>query len=224
MNRAPRVALIGAGGLGGPLAYALLAADVDLTVADPDGVELHNLPRQVQYTPADLGRGKAECLRAEMAARGHLSVSATALRCDSNNLGEFARSADILVDASDSPETKFAVSSAATRLGLPCVIAAAIGHRGSVMVSAPGSACYECLFEAPPQDAATCGSAGVMGSTVAVIGGMAAGEIVALLAGRRENAGSVLVFDDLRATAVPRQVRFRPRPGCHCARGVPRAL
>jgi len=125
-----------------------------------------------------------------------------------------AGDADVLVDASDDPATKFAVADWAVAHRLPYVIAAAIQHEGSVMIGATGGACYRCLFEEPPADAPTCGDAGVLGSTVGAIGGVAAAAALSLAGDSPAADSSLYVFDDLRVEFSPRVVRFARRADC----------
>ncbi len=124
----PRVVLIGAGGLGGPVAYALAAAEVALTVCDHDAVELSNLQRQVQFKSADIGRPKVEALADELARRGHSRSLLTPVqaRFGAGNAGDILAGADLVIDASDDCATKFAVNDQAMARGLPVVISSAL--------------------------------------------------------------------------------------------------
>ena len=202
------IVVVGAGGLGGPIALACGAAGCQLTIVDPDAIELSNLQRQIQFATAEIGRPKAEVLAAAVGARAVVD------RFTPANADAIAAGADVVVDASDDPATKFAVADWAVAHATPYVIAAAIQYEGSVMVGAPGAACYRCLFESPPADAPTCGDAGVLGATVGAVGGVAAAAALALAAGRTDAAGSITVFDDLRREFSPRVVRFAPRADC----------
>jgi molybdopterin-synthase adenylyltransferase len=214
-----RATIVGAGGLGGPIACSLGAAGVELVIADHDHVELSNLHRQIQFTSMDLDQPKAVCLAGLVTARGGTARSVTS-RWEAETAGELGADADVVIDASDDPATKFAVADWAVASGRCYVIAAAPRYGGNVMVGAPGVACYRCLFE-EPIDAPTCADAGVLGPTVGVIGGVAAATALALARGDRTLAGALLVFDDLRRGADPRVVRFAPRPGCPaCARAL----
>ena len=210
-----RATVIGAGGLGGPLALALGAAGIELTIVDPDVVEVSNLHRQIQFTDADVGTSKAKVLAAAIAgARGYQ------VRWRIEDADELSGDADLVVDGSDDPATKFAVADWAVANGRPYVIAAAIRFGGNVMVGAPGAACYRCLFE-EPVIGATCATAGVLGPVVGAIGGVAAALALGLARGDRTHAGALFVFDDLRRSIDPRIVRFAPRAGCSsCARAA----
>lgn len=97
------------------------------------------------------------------------------------------------------------------------MVAAALRFGGNVMVGAPGTGCYRCLFE-EPVPAATCAAAGVLGPIVGAIGGVAAALAIGLARGDRSNAGAIYVFDDLRASPDPRIVRFDRRAGCPACR------
>ena len=209
---APTIAIIGAGGLGGPIARALAAAGCRLRIADFDRVELSNLQRQVQFTTADVGASKARVLA------DALGAVAIETRFEPSTAEEIVGDADAIVDGTDSPETKFAVTDLAVARGLPYVIASALRYGGNVFRGAPETACYRCLFEEPDGDAPTCADAGILGPVCACIGGLAARDILALVRGDRGDAGTILVVDDLRRGYRPRVVSFRPRAGCTCAR------
>lgn len=212
-----RATIVGAGGLGGPLAISLGAAGVELTIADHDHVELSNLHRQIQFTTMDLDQPKAARLAGLVVARGGIARSVAA-RWTADTADELGGDAEVVVDASDDPVTKFAVADWAVANGRCYVIAAALRYGGNVMAGAPGVGCYRCLFEAPV-DAPTCADAGVLGPAVGAIGGIAAAVALGLARGDRSLAGALLVFEDLRRAADPRVVRFAPRPGCPaCAR------
>ena len=207
-----RATVVGAGGLGGPIALSLGAAGLELTIVDPDVVETSNLHRQIQFTPADLGQPKAALLAATVVARGG-AARGYQMRWTAEDADDISGDADLIVDGSDDPATKFAVADWAVANGRPYVIAAALRFGGNVLAGAPGHACYRCLFEEPVA-AATCQAAGVLGPVVGAIGGVAAALAIGLARGDRSHAGSIFVFDDLRRASEPRIVRFAPRAGC----------
>ncbi|MEO6775546.1 MAG: ThiF family adenylyltransferase [Kofleriaceae bacterium] len=208
-----KATVVGAGGLGGPLALALAAAGVELVIVDPDVVEVSNLHRQIHFTAADLGEAKATTLAARVARAGG-RAKGYRLRWVAEDGDDLSGDSDLVVDGSDDPETKFAVSDWAVARGKPYVIAAAVQFGGNVLVGAPGTACYRCLFEEPVA-AATCAAAGVLGPVVGAIGGLAAALALAVAhGGAHGNLGTLYVFDDLRASPDPRVVRFSPRAGC----------
>ncbi len=209
--------LIGAGGLGGPLAYALAAAGARaLTVCDPDIVELSNLQRQVQFTTADIGAPKVTALAAELGRRGYHRTRALPVRFEAATAAEILADGDVVIDGSDSLVTKFAVSDALTRRGLLGVIAGVLRYSGQVMALAPGRACYRCIFEEVPDDddAQSCAHAGVLGAAVAIIAGHAALAALALARGDARDAGTLLSWNDVRRCDEPRRLAPTPRPAC----------
>lgn len=212
-----RATIIGAGGLGGPIAISLGAAGIELVIVDHDDVELSNLHRQIQFTSLDLGQPKAARLAGLVVSRGG-AARGVASRWAADTADELGADSDVVVDASDDPATKFAVADWAVATGRCYVIAAALRYGGNVMGGAPGAACFRCLFE-DPIDTPSCADAGVLGPVVGAIGGVAASVALALARGDRTLAGALLVFDDLRRATDPRIIRFAPRAGCPaCAR------
>lgn len=249
MSSAPlHAAIIGAGGLGGPLAYALAHAGLRLTLVDHDSVELSNLQRQIQFRTADIGRRKVEALAGELVRRGASPdrIRPLALRFDADTAAAVLDGVDIVLDGSDDFATKFAVNDHALAAGLPFVIGSVLRYGGQVFaldrISAIGAlgpldagasarhrGCYRCLFEEPPagDDAGpTCADAGVLGAAVAVIAGHAARAALALAGSRRDRdmlaGGGLWIFDDVRAPERVRHVQFASRPTCPAC-GIRRA-
>lgn len=217
-----RFAIVGAGGLGGPIAYALAAAGAgELLLVDGDVVELSNLQRQVQFTTDQVGGLKVFLLRDELARRGYDPARVDVLddRFENNSAGWVIDRADVVIDGSDNFPTKFLVNDRCVAAGRPFVIGAVARYGGQVMAVRPGAtACYRCLFERPPlgDEPMSCSDAGVLGATVGAIAGETARAAIALATGDDAAAatGELVVWDDLRTSARPRHVRFNPRPEC----------
>jgi len=210
-----RVAVVGAGGLGGPIALGLAAAGVEVVVCDDDVVDLSNLHRQVQFRGADLGQPKAPALAARIVAGGGRArpvVGRFAAATAAAMVGDCA----LIVDGSDDAATKFAVADWARATGRRYAIAAALQYGGNVFCGGPGAACYRCLFEEAPPDAPSCGDAGVLGPVVGWVGGVAAERVLRLAAGEAGVAGSVWVVDDARRGGA-RVVTLARREDCVCA-------
>ena len=217
-----RATLVGAGGLGGPIAMCLGAAGIELTIVDHDVVELSNLHRQIHFTTDDIGGEKATLLAKSVVASGGKARGVVA-RWRAEDADDHTADADLVIDASDDPATKFAVSDWAVANGRRYVIASARRYGGNVMAGAPGYACYRCLFEEPAtaEEAPSCAEAGVLGPVVGAIGGLASAIALGLAHEDRTYAGALLVFDDLRAVAEPRIVRFAARTTCPACAGAP---
>lgn len=219
---AASVLLIGAGGLGSPIAIALaLAASPrvgQLTLVDPDRVELSNLHRQILLQEADLGRPKvraaADTLAAQpRVARGELRLVLHEARLTAENAESLFVGHQLVIEGSDDLETKFLVNDCAVRCNVPAIIGGVVRWSGQLMTVWPGgaSACYRCLFEEPPPpgSALTCQQAGVLGPACGLVGGLMATEALAALAGTPELAGTLLTVDllgwRLRRVAIGRR-------------------
>jgi sulfur-carrier protein adenylyltransferase/sulfurtransferase len=204
--KAGRVLLVGAGGLGSPLALYLAAAGVGtLGVVDADRVDETNLQRQVLHRTPDLGRPKADSARdAMLALNPHVRVVAHPERLTSGNALEILGGYDVVADGSDNFATRYLVNDACVLLGLPDVYGSVYRFEGQASVfGAPGGPCYRCLYPEPPPPGAVpdCAEAGVLGVLPGVIGTLQATEVIKLLTGvGRPLAGRLLLYDALAMT------------------------
>jgi adenylyltransferase/sulfurtransferase len=215
MSRRGRVLVVGAGGLGCPALYALAPRVGALGIVDDDRVELSNLNRQILHRTHDVGRDKVDSARDALHRRfGDVEVQAMRARVTAANADAIVRGWDVVVDGTDSFAAKFVLNDACVRAGVPLVHGACVQWTGQLMAVVPGSACYRCLFEAPPPPGAapSCQEAGIVGAFAGVIGALMADEALAILAGAPTLAGTLLVVDG--RTDRRRRVRVNPRPGC----------
>ena len=151
--REARVLVIGAGGLGSPAAFYLAAAGIGtLGIVDPDKVELSNLQRQILHATADIGRQKVDSAKATLTELNpDVEIKTYPVRFDDGNAGEIAADYQFIVDGSDNFDTKFLVNDTAIKLGIAFSHAGIVRLQGQTMTVIPGkSACYRCLFKAPP--------------------------------------------------------------------------
>jgi len=216
-----RVLIVGMGGLGCPAAEALARAGVGaLTLVDPDRVEPSNLPRQLLHRDADLGRLKVDSAAEKLAVRfPSLHLSTSAERVGAQNVEALFSAHDLVIDGTDGIATKYLLSDAAMRSGVPLVFGGVLRMQGQAMTLAPGGPCLRCLYEvAPdPDQVPTCASAGVLGTVAGVIGGIQAQLALGHLAGTLA-PGWLTVFDALKLSS--RRVRVPQVPGCEgCAAG-----
>jgi molybdopterin-synthase adenylyltransferase len=178
------VLVVGAGALGSPVATYLAGAGVGrLGIVDDGDVELSNLHRQHLHFTPDLGVPKA---RSAVAKLGFLNPDIVIEPYQAAFNAAMVEGQDLVVDCTDSFETRYAVNAACCAAGVPLVEAGVVGMSGLVMSILPGeTACYRCAFpEAPPPDAVpTCAEAGVLGPAAGVIGSLQALEALKLLAG-----------------------------------------
>ena len=215
--------LIGAGGLGCPVALYLGTAGVGrITVVDDDEVDLGNLQRQIAHDQSRLGQPKALSLQASVAAiNPEVQLHALVRRADAALLDELAPQASVVLDCSDSFATRQAVNAACVRHGRPLVWGAAVGWAGQVSCHDPRDAqspCYACLFPPDPhfQDVA-CAELGVLAPLVGIVGSMQAAEALKLLAGAGVGAqaglNGWLCMIDARSMAHER-IRVQRDPAC----------
>ncbi|MBV8035217.1 molybdopterin-synthase adenylyltransferase MoeB [Roseateles sp.] len=207
---AARALVIGAGGLGSPVALYLASAGVGhITMVDHDTVSLTNLQRQIAHDMGSLGRLKVESAAARMAALNPgVRTRALAVRADAALLDAEVPAADVVIDCTDNFATRHLVNAACVRHARPLVSGAAIGFDGQISTyAAHGDSrcgerppCYACLFppEAGFEDAA-CSTMGVFAPLVGIVGSVQAAEALKLLAGVGEPlAGRLLMLDGRR--------------------------
>lgn len=181
--RAAHVSIIGAGALGGPAAMYLAAAGCGrIEILDDDTVERSNLQRQVQFDEADIGAAKAETLGGRLRALNPAIDIRTRLeRFDRSS----ALAGDLLIDASDNFETRFALNRLARDTSRMLISGAAIGWQGQVAVFAPApdEPCYACFVPEAPPDAPDCSQIGVAGPLTGYVGARMALEALKLITG-----------------------------------------
>jgi molybdopterin-synthase adenylyltransferase len=197
--------VIGAGGLGSPVALYLASAGVGrITLVDHDTVSLTNLQRQIAHDMSGLQRPKVLSAAERMVALNPgIQVRALPEKADTALLDDEVPEADVVIDCTDNFATRHLVNAACVRHGRPLVSGAAIGFDGQVSVydsRSPGQPCYACLF--PPESGfedAACSTMGVFAPLVGIIGSLQAAEALKLLAGVGEPlAGRLLMLDGRR--------------------------
>ena len=197
--------VIGAGGLGSPVALYLGTAGVGrLTLVDHDTVDLTNLQRQIAHKLSRVGQPKAESARQSIAAiNPDVRVRALRRRADAALLQQWVAEVDVVLDCSDNFATRQAVNQACVHARKPLVSGAAIGFDGQISVYDSRDAtapCYACLF--PPDVAfedVACATMGVFAPLVGIIGSMQAAEALKLLAGVGSSLAGRLLMLDARA-------------------------
>ena len=217
--RAARALVIGAGGLGSPVALYLGSAGIGrLTLVDDDAVDLTNLQRQVAHTHDRIGQPKVASARAAvLAIAPELDVVAVERRVDASALAALVADADVVLDCSDNFATRQAVNAACVRAGVPLVCGAAIGFDGQLFVHDPRETacpCWACVFppDATPPDA-RCATMGVFAPWVGVIGSMQAAEALKIVAGLGTSlAGRLLMLDGRRMRFD--EIRVARDPAC----------
>ena len=226
--RSARALVIGAGALGSPVATYLAAAGVGrLGIVDGDRVELSNLHRQPLHFTPDVGEPKAQVAAAKLALLNpEVLVEPYPVEIDSGNAEAVVMGADVVVDCTDSFESRYLINDACCAAGVALVEGGVVAFEGLVLSIRPGeSACYRCAFPDPPpgETRRSCREAGVLGAMAGVVGSIQALEALKLLSGVGEPLlDRILQLDgrDMSQITVHTNRRY-DCPGC--ARVVARA-
>lgn len=213
------VLVIGAGGLGSPVALYLGSAGVGhITVVDHDTVDMTNLQRQVAHTVARVGSPKVNSIQTAIAQiNPGVRVSAIQSRADAALLDELVAQADVVLDCCDNFATRHAINAACVAHKKPLVSGAAIRFDGQISVYDPRDAhspCYACVFPAEATFEETrCATMGVFAPLVGIIGTMQAAEALKLISGAGKPLTGRLLMLDARAMEFT-EVRVGRHAGC----------
>lgn len=218
------VVLMGCGGIGSPALQYLAAAGIGrLTLVDSDIVEESNLQRQTIFTPADIGRAKAE-VAVDWVRRFDPAIDAAAVvgRVGTDNAARLPEGADLVLDGCDNFATRLAVSDACVAAGVPLTSAALGRFQGQIANFAghlPGEACYRCFvgdaFDA--EDCDTCAADGVLGAMAGTVGCFGAMHAIRVLLQGHATLGDpqwgrLQLFDGLAPSL--RTLRIAKDPEC----------
>ena len=212
------VLLIGAGGLGSPLALYLAAAGVGrIGIVDFDVVDQSNLQRQVLHGTESIGKPKLLSATNRIhSINPYVNVEPYETRLTSANALEILKHYDVIVDGTDNFPTRYLVNDACVLLHKPNVYGSIFRFEGQVSVfDADHGPCYRCLYSEPPPPGLvpSCAEGGVLGVLPGIIGTMQANEVVKLLLGIGEPLiGRLVLFDALKTQF--RELRLRKNPDC----------
>jgi adenylyltransferase/sulfurtransferase len=211
------VLVIGAGGLGSPAALYLAAAGVGtIGMVDHDRIDISNLQRQILYTTADIGAGKAATAQSRLQALDPgLRVVAHEVKLSAANVAALFEPYDVVLDGTDRLAVRYLINDACVLLGKTLVSAAIHRFEGQAMTYVPGKGpCYRCLYPAGSDVLVpNCADAGVLGVLPGVMGSLQATEAIKLLLGIGEPLlGRLLVYDALSLSFD--EFRFQRRSDC----------
>lgn len=218
-----RVLIVGAGGLGSPAAMYLASSGAgNITIFDHDHIDLGNLQRQIAFRTNDIGQPKADRLRqALLELNPEIVVTSHNQPAEGGSLLRAVSEADVVIDASDDFDTRFAINQACFDNNTPLISGAAIRFQGQVTVFDPrrnDSPCYHCLYhkeETLPQE--SCRDRGVFAPLVGIIGSMQAAEALKILLGMGQPlTGRLLLLDSTIMT--PRITKLAKDPECPVCR------
>ena len=213
-----KVLLIGAGGLGSPAALYLAAAGVGtIGIVDFDVVDISNLQRQVIHTTDRIGEKKVDSARTTIQALNpDVKVVAYEEMLTPDNVERLIAGYDVILDGTDTFDTRYTLNDAAVVAGIPVVHASVFRFEGQLTVfDPPTGPCYRCLYQTPPPPelAPGCSVAGVLGVVPGIMGMLQSNEVLKLLLGIGETlAGRLVLFDALDASFT--ELRLKRDPEC----------
>ena len=212
-----KVLVVGAGGLGAPVALYLAAAGVGtIGIVDGDVVDLSNLQRQVIHFTGDVGHPKVESARDKMLAiNPNVKVNTIREFLMSDNALDIIKDYDFIVDGTDNFPVKFLINDVCVMVGKPFSHGGILRFEGQTFTHLPGTACYRCLFKSPPPANAvpTCSQAGVLGAIAGMLGTIQAAETLKYLTGVGELLTNKLLTFNAK-TMDFRKINTRRQASC----------
>lgn len=215
---AAKVLIVGAGGLGSPIALYLAAAGVGtIGIVDSDSVEMSNLQRQIVHFTKDIGSAKVDSAAEKMRAiNPDISIRTYHEFLCADNITKIIKNYDFVIDGTDNFPTKFLVNDACVFLGIPFSHGGILRFNGQTMTVFPGqTACYRCSFRRPPPPDAvpSCAQAGVLGAVAGMLGTIQAAEALKFFTGAGKLLTNVLLTFDA-TNMVFRKIRLKRQLNC----------
>jgi len=196
-----KVCVVGTGGLGHPIITRLTAMGVGtLRIVDRDVIELSNLHRQTLFDEDDVGQVKVETAAKKLRKlNSECNIEALTVSVNDYTALEVVEGCDVVIDALDSVNARYALNKACVKFGIPFVTGAAVGTSGQAFTILPKeSACYYCMFPALDEDTMpTCSIEGVHPSILSIMGGIEVAEAVKIITGKKPNLSNRILHIDL---------------------------
>jgi len=216
-----KVLIIGAGGLGCPIADLLARSGIGLIgVMDFDKVSLSNIHRQTLFTTEDVGKFKVKVLKKKLnLINKEVTVKIYNKKADEKNLNNIINKYDVVVDGSDNFKTKFLLNEFSLKFKKKLIVGAISkfdGHIFTFDFDKKNTPCLKCFYQTEPtNDFLNCESEGILGSTANIIGGIQANEVIKIILGIGKNLKSnIFILDFLNLNF--RKVIFKKRKNCIC--------
>ncbi len=196
-----RICVVGTGGLGNPITSRLAAMGVGtLRIVDRDVIELSNLHRQTMFDEDDVGQVKVEVAAKKLKKLNpDCNIEALAISVNEYTALEVVEGCDVVIDALDSVNARYALNQACVKFGIPFVTGAAVGVSGQAFTILPKqSACYFCMFPDLNEDTMpTCSIEGVHPSILSIVGGIEVAEAVKIVIGKKPSLSERILHIDL---------------------------
>ena len=218
-----KVCVVGVGGLGNPITTRLTAMGVGtLRIVDRDVIELSNLHRQTMFDEDDIGQVKVEVAAKKLQKLNpDCKIEALAVSVNDYTALEVIEGCDVVVDALDSVNARYALNKACVKFGIPFVTGAAVGVSGQVFTILPGtSACYHCMFPALDEESMpTCSIEGVHPSILSIVGGIEVSEAVKVILGKKPSLSDKILHVDIENLDFTSTRTFRAEECPVCGSG-----
>ncbi|MCJ8305464.1 MAG: ThiF family adenylyltransferase [Nitrosopumilus sp.] len=218
-----KVCVVGVGGLGNPITTRLAAMGVGtLRIVDRDVIELSNLHRQTMFDEDDVGQVKVEVAAKKLQKLNpDCKIEALAISVNDYTALEVVQGCDVVVDALDSVNARYALNKACVKFGIPFVTGAAVGVSGQIFTILPGnSACYYCMFPSLDEDSMpTCSIEGVHPSILSIVGGIEVSEAVKVIMGKKPSLSDKILHVDIENLDFTSTRTFRAEECPVCGSG-----
>ena len=196
-----KICVVGAGGIGNPVVAQLVGMGVGkIRIVDRDVVEVSNLHRQHLYSESDVGKVKVEAaLERLQKMNSDVDIEAVPLSVTPFTADNVVKNCDIVIDALDSIDARYALNDSCIKLGIPFIYAGALGMVGSVCTILPNeSACLRCIFpELSEDEMPTCSTEGVHPSILYLVAGVQVSEAIKIIVGQQPSLVNKLLYIDL---------------------------
>ncbi|CAD6513734.1 UBA/THIF-type NAD/FAD binding protein [metagenome] len=218
-----KVCVVGVGGLGNPITSRLAAMGVGtLRIVDRDVIELSNLHRQTMFDESDVGQVKVEVASKKLQKLNpNCKIEALAISVNDYTALEVVQGCDVVIDALDSVNARYALNNACVKFGIPFVTGAAVGVSGQAFTILPKeSACYYCMFPDLNEDTMpTCSIEGVHPSILSIVGGIEVAEAVKIIIGKKPSLSQRILHIDLESLDFTSTRTFRAEECPICGTG-----
>ena len=223
-----KVCVVGTGGLGNPITSRLAAMGVGtLRIVDRDVIELSNLHRQTMFDEDDVGQVKVEVAAKKLQKLNpDCNIEALAISVNDYTALEVVEGCDVVIDALDSVNARYALNKACVQFGIPFVTGAAVGVSGQAFTVLPKqSACYYCMFPELDEDTMpTCSIEGVHPSILSIVGGIEVSEAVKIIIGKKPSLSENILHIDLETLDFNSTRTFRAEECPICGTGKLEAI
>ena len=195
------VCVVGVGGLGNPITTRLVAMGIGkLRIVDRDVIELSNLHRQTMFDESDVGQIKVEVAAKKLQKlNSNVKIEALAVSVNDYTAFDVVEGCDVVIDALDSVNARYALNKACVKNKIPFVTGAAVGVSGQAFTVIPDqSACYYCIFPELDEDSMpTCSIEGVHPSILSIVGGIEVSEAVKIILSKKPSLANKILHIDL---------------------------